>query len=111
MSNNGHPLIVDGTALEELVQKAELPVLVDFYADWCGPCRYMAPALEQLAKDHAGQVIVAKLDTDRHPEAAMRYGIRGIPTLLIFKDGEEVGRQVGAVPASDLELLLANIAA
>ncbi|HSQ28559.1 MAG TPA: thioredoxin [Gemmatimonadaceae bacterium] len=109
--NHDHPLKVDAATLEELIRTSELPVLVDFYADWCMPCRLMAPILDEFARDHAGEAIVLKLDTDRNPGVAEQYGIRGIPTLLIFKDGEEVERQVGAVPGAYLDNLLATIEA
>jgi thioredoxin 1 len=104
------PIVVDAVALAELVRTSALPVLVDFHAEWCGPCRFMAPVLERFAHDHAGEVVVAKLDTDHNEEAAHRYGIRGIPTLLLFLNGEEVDRQVGAVPAPYLENMLATAA-
>lgn len=111
MSQNAHPIVVDAAALEELVRTAELPVLVDFYADWCGPCRIMAPILDQFAREHAGDVVVVKVNTDESPDAATRYGIRGIPTMLIFKNGEEVERQVGVASPQYLENLLATIEA
>jgi len=104
------PIVVDAVALAELVRTSALPVLVDFHAEWCGPCRFMAPVLERFAHDHAGEVVVAKLDTDQNEEAAHRYAIRGIPTLLLFLNGEEVDRQVGAVPAPYLENMLATAA-
>ena len=75
-----------------------MPVLVDFYADWCGPCKMMAPVLDEIARERAGEVLVAKLDTDRNPTMAVRYDIRGIPNLIVFRDGREVARQVGAAP-------------
>ena len=104
-----HPITVDAAGLDNLIRTSEVPVLVDFYADWCAPCRFMAPILDQFAREHAGEAIVAKLDTDRNPAVARRHGIRGIPTLLIFKNGQEVERQVGAVPGEYLENLLATI--
>lgn len=107
--NHNHPLKVDAAELDQLIRTSEVPVLVDFYADWCMPCRLMAPILDEFARDHAGEAIVAKLDTDRNPAAGQRYGIRGIPTLLIFKNGEEVERQVGAVPGAYLDNLFATI--
>jgi len=102
-------MIVDATALDHLIRTSDVPVLVDFYADWCGPCRLMAPILDEFAREHTGEAIVAKLDTDRHPAVAQRYGILGIPTLLIFRNGQEVERQVGAVPGAYLDNLLATI--
>lgn len=109
MSNSNGPIHVDAAALAELVRTAEVPVLVDFYADWCGPCKMMAPVLDQFARKHAGEVIVAKLDTDHNPDAAAVHGIRGIPTLVLFKEGAEVDRQVGAVPGAYLENMLATV--
>ncbi len=87
-----------------------MPVLIDFYADWCGPCRVMGPVLDQFARDRAGEVLVGKLDTDRDSDAAMRFGIRGIPTLIVFSGGREVARQVGVVLRSGLEALLDSVA-
>lgn len=103
----GRPVHVTDAQFDQVVSGSDLPVLVDFYAEWCGPCKSMAPTLEQLAARHAGRALVAKLDTDQNPATAARFGIRGVPTLIVFKGGREVGRQVGAVPAAALESLLA----
>jgi thioredoxin 2 len=92
--------------LDETVRTAEVPVLVDFYADWCGPCKVMAPVLDEVARDRQGRALVLKLDTDRNPAAAARFGIRGIPTLVAFREGRESGRQVGAVPRAAVDALL-----
>lgn len=92
--------------LDETLRSAEVPVLVDFYADWCGPCKVMAPVLDEVARDRQGEALVLKLDTDRNPAAAARFGIRGIPTLIAFRDGRESGRQVGAVPRAAVDALL-----
>jgi thioredoxin 2 len=100
------PIAVSDQSLERMVADAEVPVLVDFYADWCGPCKAMAPALDELARDRAGRLLVAKLDTDRSPTMAVRYAIRGIPTLIVFAGGVERGRQVGAVGRQRLEALV-----
>ena len=73
-------------------------MLVDFYAKWCAPCKYVAPLMDELAKAHEGTLLVVKVDTDQAPDLSQRFGIRGIPTLILFKDGEEVGRSVGFEP-------------
>jgi thioredoxin 2 len=102
------PVKITGEDLDRIVADAEVPVLVDFYADWCGPCKIMAPLLDEFASDHVGEALVAKLDTDAHPGVSARLGIRGIPTLIVFRGGEEVARQTGAVPRDRLETLLAG---
>jgi thioredoxin 2 len=101
------PWLVDATAddfEEEL--KASIPVLVDFWAPWCGPCKWVSPAVEEQAGTRAGKVKVVKLDIDTAPEIASRYSVQGIPTLMLARDGEEVDRLVGAVPKPDLETWL-----
>lgn len=100
------PVKVAGEDLQALVAGADLPVLVDFYADWCGPCKIMAPVLDELAADRVGSVLVAKLDTDRSPQISSALGIRGIPTLILYRDGSEVSRQTGAVPRAALDRML-----
>lgn len=87
---------------DELVSGSPLPVVVDFWAAWCGPCRMVAPELEKLAKAKAGEVVVAKVDTEALPEVASRYGIQGIPTFIVFKGGREATRASGAMPAEQL---------
>ena len=88
------------------VLKAEVPVLVDFWAEWCGPCRMMGPTVEQVAKDYAGKVKVGKLDVDSNQQTASRYGIRGIPTLLLFKGGQIVEQKVGAIGKPEFQKML-----
>ncbi len=85
---------------DELVRTAKVPVLVDFWAAWCGPCRTVAPELEKLASDRAGRLVVAKVDTEALPEVAGRYGIRSIPTMIVVRGGAEARRSSGAMPAA-----------
>jgi thioredoxin 2 len=95
------PLKVASTAeFDELVRGAKTPVVVDFWAAWCGPCRTLAPELEKLAQSRAGRTIVAKVDTDAQPELGARFGISSIPTLVLFRDGREQQRVSGAMPAA-----------
>jgi len=84
------------------VLKSDTPVLVDFWAEWCGPCKMIAPVLEEVAKSHAGKVKIAKVDVDDNREIAAKYGIRGIPTLMIFKNGELAAQKVGALSKAQL---------
>ena len=104
----GHPIAVTDTDFEEQVMKATMPVLVDFWADWCMPCKMIAPMVEDLANEYDGKVTFVKLDVDANPETSMKFGIRSIPTLLLFKDGKPVDQVVGAVPKAVLKKRLEN---
>lgn len=100
------PVKVGGDDFRALVNDAGVPVLADFYADWCGPCKVMAPVLDELASDRMGRLLVAKVDTDRAPQLSSQLGIRGIPTLILYREGREVSRQTGAVARAGLEEML-----
>jgi thioredoxin 1 len=97
--------VSDKTFEAEVIKSSE-PVLVDFFAEWCGPCKAMAPALEQVAAELKGKVKVAKLDVDQNPEVTQKYRIQAMPTLILFKDGKVVDQVVGAVPKNQLEGLI-----
>jgi thioredoxin 2 len=103
----GEPVHIESAQqFDELVSGSPLPVLVDFWADWCGPCRMVAPELEKLARSRAGEVVVAKVDTEALPDIAGRYGIRSIPTLIVFRDGREDRRVSGAMGAQQIQAQL-----
>ena len=106
--NENLHVVTDGDFEKEIVQ-ADKPALVDFWAAWCGPCRTVGPVVAELADEYAGKVKVAKLDVDQNRETAMKYGIRSIPTLLLFKGGQVVDQLIGAHPKSSIKAFLDKV--
>ncbi|MGC1587921.1 MAG: thioredoxin [Rhodomicrobium sp.] len=102
---------VTEATFENEVKKADKPVLVDFWAEWCGPCRTVAPILEELSKEFDGQLKVVKLDVESNPRIAQAYNIRGIPALLLFKNGQVAGQKIGALPKHQLKAWLSEAVA
>ncbi len=100
------PIAVSDATLDAVLKGTDVPVVMDGYADWCGPCKIMAPVLDDFARERQGDVLVTKLDTDKNPAATLRFGIRAIPTLLVFRQGQEVARQTGVIPRQRLEALV-----
>jgi thioredoxin 1 len=96
------PVAVTDQSFQKDVLGSSEPVVVDFWAEWCGPCRFIAPALEEIATEMQGKVKIAKLNVDENPDTMMRYGVRSIPTLIVFKNGEPTAMQVGAIPKNRL---------
>jgi thioredoxin 2 len=97
------PIDVDGALFDEVVNAARVPVLVDFWAAWCGPCRMAAPHVKKLAEEMAGKALVLKVDTDQNPALGARFEVRGIPNFLVLKDGKVVSQQAGLVPAAQMK--------
>lgn len=97
-----HPVAISDTSFEKEVAQADTPVLVDFWAEWCGPCRMIAPVLENLAEEYAGSLKIAKLDVDNNPQTSMKFGVQSIPTMILFKDGKEAERIIGYMPKERL---------
>ena len=100
------PWILNQESFDRTIEETDVPVLVDFYADWCGPCKMMAPDVDKLAAARIGTALVAKLNTDLAQPTSQRFNVRGIPTTIVFRDGKESGRVTGAVPYAELERLL-----
>lgn len=107
-SSSNNVLHVSTKTWDSEVVKSDLPVFVDFWAEWCGPCRMVGPAVEQIAKVMAGKVKVAKLNVDENQEIAMKYGVQSIPSLIIFKGGKEIGRTIGAMPKESYMRFIEN---
>ena len=100
------PLTLDSETFDRTIRESDVPVLVDFYADWCGPCKVMAPLVDELAATYQGRALVAKLDTDRAQGISQSFQVRGIPTTIVFRNGKETKRRVGAILKAELEDLL-----
>jgi thioredoxin 2 len=100
------PVALTDGSFDRVLADAPVPVVVDFYADWCGPCKMMAPFVDRVAAERAGAVLVAKVDTDRNPMVSQRFGIASIPTTIVFRGGREVARRTGALPKPQLDALV-----
>lgn len=97
---------VSDSSFEQDVLKSNIPVLLDFWAEWCGPCKMIAPILDQIATEYAGKVLVAKMNVDENPKTPMKFNVRGIPTLILFKNGQAEGQKIGAVRKADVAAFL-----
>lgn len=97
-----HPVAVSDASFENEVLKAQQPVLVDFWAEWCGPCRMIAPILENIAEEYSDSLKITKLDVDQNPQVSMRFSVQSIPTLILFKDGQPIERIIGYMPKDRL---------
>jgi thioredoxin 1 len=97
---------VSDSSFEQDVLKSNIPVLLDFWAEWCGPCKMIAPILDQIAAEYAGRVVVAKMNVDENPKTPMKFNVRGIPTLILFKNGQLQGQKIGAVRKADVAAFL-----
>ena len=103
------PIDVTDNTWEDEVLNSDLPILVDFWAEWCGPCKMIAPAVHDLAEEYTGKLNVAKVDIDNSPEIATKYGIRSIPALIFFRDGKPVDQVIGALPKGALKQKIASV--
>ena len=103
---NNEPVNVTDAAFEKTVLQSDIPVIVDFWAPWCGPCKMVAPTLDKIAEEYAGKLVVAKVNTDNHSEWAGKFGVQGIPTMLFVAGGKVIHQQVGALPEPTLRQVL-----
>ena len=103
------PIVLEDSNFEQVVLQAKIPVMVDFWAQWCGPCRMVAPVIEELAQEYEGRVSFGKVDVDQNPKIASQYGIMSIPTLLLFKDGKPITNIVGFRPKAELKQSLDDV--
>lgn len=107
-SGNNPVTHVSAKTWENEVLRSDIPVFVDFWAEWCGPCRMVGPAVEQIGRNMTGKIKVAKVNVDENQEIAMKYGIRSIPSLILFKGGKEIGRTIGAAPKETYQKFIEN---